>query len=131
MGENKKLIIVDDSVTSRQIIRAMVARQRRDWVIFESDNGYDAIDMAEMLQPDFITMDVNMPKLSGLEASEMILAKWPNTRIVLVTANIQEAVQERARVMGVGFLEKPISEKSITGALAFFEAGGDHGQPTE
>lgn len=117
----KKLLIVDDSFTSRQIIRNSVGRFRRDWSTFESDNGFDAIEMVGMINPDFITMDVNMPEMSGLEAAEKILVINPNIRIVLITANMQEPVRRRATELGMGFVDKPVNEESITRAIKFFE----------
>lgn len=125
MSGERKLIVVDDSQTSRQIMRAMIARLRGDWVVFESDNGYDALDLVRMVRPDYVTMDVNMPKMSGIEAAGRILADWPSTRIVLVTANIQDAVADRARELGIGFLEKPLNAQSVAAAVAFFERSDD------
>jgi two-component system, chemotaxis family, chemotaxis protein CheY len=117
----KKLLIVDDSATSRQIIRNNVSRFRRDWSIFESDNGFDAIEMCEMIKPDCITMDVNMPNMSGLEAAEKILKVHPAIRIVLITANMQEPVRRRATELGMGFVEKPVTEEAVSRAIKFFE----------
>lgn len=122
----KKLLIVDDSATSRQILRNHISRFRRDWSIFESDNGFDAIEMVEMVNPDCITMDVNMPNMSGLEAAEKILAMNPNIRIVLVTANMQEPVRHRAMELGMGFVEKPVNEESVSRALKFIETAVTH-----
>jgi two-component system chemotaxis response regulator CheY len=117
----KKLLIVDDSFTSRTIIRNNIGRFRRDWKIFESDNGIDAIEMCDVIKPDLITMDVNMPNMSGLEAAEKILQQHPTIRIVLVTANMQEPVRRRAAELGMGFVEKPVTEESVSRAIKFFE----------
>lgn len=120
-NRTQKLLIVDDSPTSRQIIRNHLLRHRRGWGIYESDNGMDAMDMMGMVNPDFVTMDVNMPQMSGLEAAEKIRQGWPNTRIALITANVQDAVVKRARELGFEFIEKPIKEAGILKAISFFE----------
>jgi CheY-like chemotaxis protein len=116
------LLIVDDSPTSRQIIRNHLLRHRRIWGIYESDNGHDAMRMMSLVNPDFVTMDVNMPQMSGLEAAEKIRKDFPSTRIALITANVQDAVVRRAAELGFAFIEKPIKEASILKAIEFFES---------
>lgn len=117
----KKLLIVDDSRTSNQIIRNQVRKLRNQWQIYDSDNARDAIEMVAMFQPDYITMDVNMPNMSGLEAAAMIREKWPLIRITLITANIQDSTVNRAKELNIGFIEKPISAEKIAQAVAYFE----------
>lgn len=117
----KKLLVVDDSRTSNQIIRNQVRKLRSQWQIYDSDNALDAIEMAAQVQPDFITMDVNMPNMSGLDAAEQIRKKWPDIRITLLTANIQDATIVRAKELNIGFIEKPINPDKIAEAVAYFE----------
>lgn len=126
MSEVKTLLIVDDSQTSRQILRNRFSKQRKGWRIFDSDNGADAVEMAQVIKADYVTMDVNMPNMSGLEAAERINAHSPGIKIVLITANIQDAVRVRAEEMGYGFVEKPIDDSSIPKALEFFEGSAGH-----
>lgn len=72
--------------------------------------------------PDFITMDVNMTGISGLETAGRIRLKYPDVRIVLCTANVQESVRLAAEKAGVNFVSKPITPQSIGQAIALFEA---------
>lgn len=120
-AKTKKLLIVDDSPTSKQIIRNQVRKIRGSWQIYDSDNALDALDMIEKLQPDYVTMDVNMPNMCGLEAADRIRRKWPKIRLTLITANIQEATTLRAAELKIGFIEKPISAEKIAQAVAYFE----------
>lgn len=120
-AEPKKLLIVDDSRTSNQIIRNQVRKLRSQWQIYDSDNARDALEVVAMFQPDYITMDVNMPEMSGLEAAEKIRQQWPSIRITLMTANIQDATVNRAKELNIGFIEKPISALKIAQAIAYFE----------
>lgn len=121
MTDVKTLLIVDDSQTSRQILRSRFGKLRKGWLIYDSDNGLDAINMIDLIKPDFVTMDVNMPQMSGLEAADKIAMINPAIRIAVVTANIQESVHQHVRDRGYCFIEKPICEMSIPTALAFFE----------
>jgi len=61
-----------------------------------------------------------MTGMLGTEAAELILVQYPEVRVVVFSANIQEAVQSRAQQMGAMFVSKPVTEKSIARALGFF-----------
>lgn len=115
------LLIVDDSRMSRMLLRALVADSRPDWRIIEAASGDEAIRLADEHQPDFVSMDVNMPGISGLEAAGRIRIRHPETRIVLCTANIQESTRDAANLAGVHFVAKPITGNSVADAIRFFE----------
>jgi CheY-like chemotaxis protein len=116
----KKLLVVDDSKVSRMIIRARVLAVHPDWEIIEASTGAEGIAMVKEHQPDFCTMDINMPGMLGTEAAEIILKDTPAIRVVIFSANIQESFQDRATAMGAIFVAKPITEKSIAEALHYF-----------
>ena len=116
----KKVLIVDDSKVSRILIRAHILAKNPDWVISEVSCGEDAIAFVENDPPDYCTMDINMPGISGTDAAEQILAKHPSVKIVIFTANIQETHQNRARSLGTILVAKPVTEKSIAITLEYF-----------
>jgi CheY-like chemotaxis protein len=116
------LLIVDDSRTSRTLIRSMVLQFQPDWRTVEAECGEDALALVAQETPDFVTMDVNMPGMSGLEAAGRIRIKYPEVRIVLFTANIQEAVRQAAERAGVHFVSKPVTPKSVALALEHFKS---------
>jgi two-component system, chemotaxis family, chemotaxis protein CheY len=120
LSSSKKLLIVDDSKVSRMVIRAHILAIHPDWEIIEAVDGTEAITLAEKIQPDFCTMDINMPGMLGTEAAELILHKNPLIRMVIFSANIQESFQNRAATMGAVFVAKPVTEKSIAEALRHF-----------
>ncbi len=116
------LLIVDDSRTSRMLIGGLIRQLRPDWRIVEAASGDEAVAAVETEMPNFVSMDVNMPGMSGLEAAGRIRIKHPEVRIVMCTANIQESVRDTAAKSGIGFVAKPITERSISESLAFWEA---------
>ena len=116
------LLIVDDSRMSRMVIRAIIADSRPHWRIVEAVSGDEAVRLADEEAPDFVSMDVNMPGISGLEAAGRIRIRHPEARITLCTANIQESTREAASRAGVHFVAKPITAQSVADAIAFFEA---------
>ena len=118
----KKLLIVDDSIVSRMLIRAHILAKYPEWVISEAACGEAAIALIDNDLPDYCTMDINMPGISGSDAAEQILRKYPSIRIVIFSANIQETHQNRARSLGSILVAKPVTEKSIALALSYFNA---------
>lgn len=116
----KKVLIVDDSKVSRMVIKAHILAAHADWVIQEATSGDDAIGAVDLEAPDYCTMDINMPGMLGTDAAEIILAKHPAVRLVIFSANIQEAAQSRAQQLGALFVAKPVTEKSIAQALGHF-----------
>lgn len=116
------LLIVDDSRMSRMLIKAIINDSRPSWRVIEASTGDEAILMAEKETPNFVSMDVNMPGISGFEAAGRLRIRHPETRIALCTANIQESTREAAAKVGLYFVAKPITAQSITGAIAFFES---------
>ena len=115
------LLVVDDSKMSRMMISRIIAELRPDWRIAEAGSGEQALQMIEREPPDLVSLDVNMPGVSGLEVAGRIRLHHPEIRIVLCTANIQEAVQQAAERVGVKFVAKPITQASIERMAALFE----------
>jgi two-component system, chemotaxis family, chemotaxis protein CheY len=115
------LLIVDDSRTSRLMIRKIVEAARPDWQIIEAASGDEALIITKEQLPDFVSMDVNMPGISGLEAAGHIRLHHPDIRLVLCTANVQESVRTAAERAGVFFVGKPITPASVAQAISYFE----------
>lgn len=116
------LLLVDDSRVSRMMIRTLLQAKRPDWAVVEAASGDEALALAAAQPFRFCTMDINMPGMLGTEAAEQLLRNYPGMRLALFSANIQESQRTRAAELGAKFVAKPVSEKSITEALEFFEA---------
>lgn len=113
------LLIVDDSKVSRMRIRAFFASHCPQWTIQEAASGDEAVVMAASAPPDYATMDVNMPGMSGYETAQLMLAHSPQIRIVMLTANIQESSRQVAASLNLSFVAKPATEASLTQALNY------------
>lgn len=118
----EQILIVDDSRLSRMISRQYVLSLHKDWDIVEAATGEQAIEMAAEKQPYLILLDVNMPGMGGLAAAAILRQNYPQTHIVLLTANVQHSVQAQAEEMGLGFLSKPIKEAEIHAMLNGLES---------
>jgi two-component system chemotaxis response regulator CheY len=117
MKTNKTVLIVDDSRLTRTMIAAIIKNHKPDWEIAEACDGEQALKTVETRQFDIMTVDVNMPGIDGISLGIELRKRFPDTHIALVTANIQEAVRERARQAQLLFIPKPITEDRILGFL--------------
>ena len=117
------LLIVDDSKVSRMRIRAFFQSHCPNWVLQEAATGDEALVMAAQDKPDFVTMDVNMPGMSGFETAQLMLARDADIRIVMLTANIQESSRKLAASLRLNFVAKPVTESSLQLALDFLLSG--------
>lgn len=113
---NKRIMVVEDESIVRLDI-AMMLKDAGYEVIAEAGDGEMAIELAYSLKPDLIIMDIKMPKLNGLKASEIISNKF-NIPILLLTAYSQREYIDKAKQANIlGYLVKPISEASLIPAI--------------
>jgi CheY-like chemotaxis protein len=117
MNDTKTVLVVDDSRVSRLMARQFILSKRPGWTVVEAANGEEAIALARGLAPALILIDVNMPGMGGMAAAEQLRATCPGSHISLVTANVQNATRNRAHELGIGFMEKPITEARIHSLL--------------
>lgn len=110
---SKKVLIVDDSLVSRMMIKEIIMSTYPDWECYQAASADKAIEACQESQFDIITLDLNMPGRSGLEAAPEIINYQKSAKIALLTANIQSPVQRKADEMGLAFISKPISEDNI------------------
>lgn len=113
MTHSKQVLVVDDSRVSRLMSHQFIISKHADWQVIEAATGEEALEKVKTFTPVLILLDVNMPGMGGVAAAEQLRALCPQTHIFLVTANVQNAIRNRASELGVGFMEKPITETRI------------------
>ncbi|MDB4916452.1 MAG: Chemotaxis response regulator protein-glutamate methylesterase CheB, partial [Gemmatimonadetes bacterium] len=78
-----RILVADDSATSRALLVALFSEEPDFTVVGEATNGREAVELAERLAPDLITMDVQMPVMDGLEATKQIMVRTPRPIIII------------------------------------------------
>jgi two-component system, chemotaxis family, chemotaxis protein CheY len=107
------ILIVDDSRVSRMLIRAIITQADPHAEIIEASTGEEALAKVDSLSITIATLDLNMPGIDGLALASKLLQKFPNAKIGLLTANIQDMVRQKAEALGISFISKPITEEKI------------------
>ena len=112
-----KFLIVDDSKLSRTKL-SQILQDLGHTIIGEAQNGLEAIEKFSALAPDCITMDLEMPLLSGIEAAEKFFKINKNVVIVLVTSVMDKRDTLRATQIGIQhILHKPITIDALSSTL--------------
>ncbi|WP_069997922.1 response regulator [Cellulosilyticum sp. I15G10I2] len=110
-------LVVDDAIFMRTVLKKMLTEAGFK-VIGEAGNGVQAIEMAEELKPDIVTLDITMPEMDGIEAIEKILQVSPDTKIIMCSAmgqhsKVVEAIKRGAR----DFVVKPFEKTRVLQAI--------------
>ena len=85
------VLLVDDHNIVRKGMRMMLELEKDLIVVGEAKNGREAVQLAEVLEPDVILMDIAMPVLNGLEATRQLLKVSPRARVIALSAHNDDA----------------------------------------
>lgn len=112
----KKVLVVDDSAFMRKIVTDILSESPDFEVVDTAKNGQEAIDKIVKLNPDVVTLDIEMPVMDGLKALEVIMAKHPVPVLMLssLTQEGAEATMKALELGAVDFIAKPSSLFKIT-----------------
>jgi two-component system LytT family response regulator len=108
-----RVLIVDDEVLARAVLRELLAAHPQVEIVGEAGNGFEAVKLAEELAPDLLFLDIQMPKLSGFEVLELVGEK---TAVVFVTA-YDEFALKAFEVHAVDYLLKPVEPARLAEAI--------------
>lgn len=96
-----RVIIADDQVSTRRALKALLAFEPRIAIIGEAANGEEAVQLVGEKQPDLVLIDVQMPVMDGLKATQKIKSNWPEIKVVVYT--MFPGYQEEAYQVGADY----------------------------
>jgi len=108
------LLIADDSQEMRETLKTLLTFNETIKVIGEACNGEEAVEKVADLHPDLVLMDINMPGMDGLKATEAIAIKSPHSGVIIIS--VQEEVEYMRRAMSAGareYLVKPFDSDEL------------------
>ncbi|KAJ52568.1 response regulator NasT [Clostridium tetanomorphum] len=120
----RTIVIADDEPITRMDLREMLEEVGYN-VVGEASDGFDAIELCKKFNPSIVIMDIKMPLLDGIKASNIIISQELAGAVVLLTAYSDRDFIEEAKKAGImGYLVKPIEEKSLIPTLEIAEHKG-------
>lgn len=112
------IIIVDDHLIFRQSLNSLISTENIGKVIGEASDGKEFLDLLEFAVPDLVLMDIDMPKMNGMEATQRALELYPNLKIVTFTMFGDTEYYDKMLELGVkGFLLKSSGITEVEDAI--------------
>lgn len=131
MADEITCLIADDHEVVREGLRIALSRSPRIRVIGEAADGAAAVALTERRRPDVVIMDLRMPDMDGLEATELVLEKVPETAVLIFTAYDERSLLERGLESGArGYLLKEAPHETLVRAIEKVAAGETYVDPS-
>jgi DNA-binding NarL/FixJ family response regulator len=113
-----RIVIADDHEVARKGIRSLLEGHPGWEVCGEAKDGREAVDLAALLKPDVLLLDIGMPNLNGLDAAKQILSMTPDARILILTIHDSEQVVREVLAAGArGFMLKSDAGRDLIAAV--------------
>jgi len=116
MDAPKRVLVVDDSAFMRKLVSEVVASSGEFTVIATARDGADALRQIALLNPDIVTLDIDMPQLDGLSALQRIMAEYPRAVVMLSAGGADGGAAATLRALELGavdFVRKPSGAISL------------------
>jgi len=119
-----RIILADDHTLVRQGIKKILAEDPGLEVIGEAVDGQEALKLLEKLRPDLVILDIQMPRMGGMEAAQKIKEIWPELKVLMLTMHKENEYLRQARKIGVeGFVLKEDVDVVLLSAIAAIRRG--------
>ncbi|HEX8502510.1 MAG TPA: response regulator transcription factor [Pyrinomonadaceae bacterium] len=130
MGDKIRVLLVEDHLTVREGVRLMLEAQPDVEVVGEAGDGRAALRLAKELAPDVVLMDVSMPEMNGLRATERLAEVCPGARVVTLTRHTDRGYMQQLLQAGAhGYVLKQSDASVLLQAVRAVAAGGDYLDP--
>ncbi len=119
-----RILLADDHTVMRAGLRSLLEREPDLSVVAEASDGRQAVELADVHEPDVVIMDVGMPALNGIDASRQIIARHPRTSVVILSMYSDESYVLRALKSGArAYLLKDSAEADLMRAIRAVSEG--------
>ena len=117
-GDLIRVLLADDHAVVRAGLKAVLGTARDIEVVGEAKNGKEAVELAARLKPDVVVMDLSMDEMDGAEATRVIIASEPTSRVLILTMHSEEEALVRLLEAGAaGYLVKNAADRDLVDAV--------------
>jgi two-component system, NarL family, response regulator LiaR len=128
--EPLKIVLVEDDPVMQMGLMQFLSAHSAIEVVGKAADGYAAIAIVSQLQPDLVIMDVGLPQLDGIEATQQLKIKLPNIRVLMLTSHAEETEIIAALSCGAdGYCIKGTSLQQLLNAIAVVQEGAIYLDP--
>lgn len=114
----RQVLIVDDHIPLRKILRSILEGYADIHVVGEASNGIEAMILVEQLRPNIVLMDINMPEMNGVEATGQIKLRYPETIVIGLSVNTSaEHQQTMKRAGALRLIRKEAAPEQLYAAI--------------
>jgi DNA-binding NarL/FixJ family response regulator len=125
-----RILIAEDHAMVREGLKLLISSQSHLQVIGEAENGQVAVERARELMPDIVLMDVSMPEMNGLKATEKLRQECPHIKVLALTRHKDQGyVQEVMRAGAAGYVLKQNTAAELIHAIDAVASGGNYLDP--
>lgn len=110
-----KVLVVDDVLLNRKLIVEFL--NQKNCKVYEAKSGEDAIEICKFEKPDLVFMDIQMPKMTGVETTKLLREMHPNLTIIAITASVSFSASEFRSYGFDDFITKPLDQQDIVQAI--------------
>lgn len=124
MMAKQRILLVDDHEVVRLGLKSLLERHSQFEVVGEASSAREALDQVALLEPDVVVMDIRLPGASGIEACEEIVARYPQTKVIMLTSYAEDEMLFSAIRSGAsGYILKQIGSDDLVKALESVSRG--------
>jgi DNA-binding NarL/FixJ family response regulator len=122
-----RILLVDDHSFIRRALKISLGDESSLEIVGEAENGQFAIAQVEILQPDVVLMDIQMPLMDGVEATKQICDRFPETKVLILTVDdTEEYVSQALKYGASGYILKNTSPEELSFAIQAVYRGYMH-----